>query len=84
MTLALTTMLTAALAALGLALAGFPLAGGTVHAIAQATAGSRLALTPIGQLIGEPGFGPVTRAVIAMAEGGLFGYGLAIGITRRF
>lgn len=82
--LALTTMLTAALAALALALFGLPLAGGTVHAIAQATAGSRLALTPIGQLIGEPGFGPVTRAVIAMAEGGLFGCGLAVGVTRRF
>jgi hypothetical protein len=82
--LALTTMLTAAVAALGLALVGLPLAGGTVHAIAQATAGSRLALTPIGQLIGEPGFGPLTRAVIAMAEGGLFGCGLAIGVTRRF
>jgi DNA-binding winged helix-turn-helix (wHTH) protein len=82
--LALTTMLAAALAALALALAGLPLAGGTVHAIAQATAGSRLALTPIGQLVGEPGFGPVTRALIAMGEGGLFGCGLALGLTRRF
>lgn len=78
------TMLAGALAALALAVAGLPLAGGTVHAIAQATAGSRLALTPLGLLVGEPGFGPVTRALIAMAEGGLFGGGLAIGLTRRF
>jgi DNA-binding winged helix-turn-helix (wHTH) protein len=82
--LAATTMLAGALAALVLALVGLPLAGGTVHAIAQATAGSRLALTPIGQLVGEPGFGPVTRALIAMGEGGLFGCGLAVGLTRRF
>lgn len=82
--LAATTMLAGAVAALALALVGLPLAGGTVHAIAQATAGSRLALTPIGQLVGEPGFGPVTRAIIAMAEGGLFGCGLAAGLTRRF
>ncbi len=78
------TMLAGALAALALAVAGLPLAGGTVHAIAQATAGSRLALTPLGLLVGEPGFGPVTRALIAMAEGGLFGGGLALGLTRRF
>ncbi len=78
------TILTGALAALALAVAGLPLAGGTVHAIAQATAGSRLALTPLGLLVGEPGFGPVTRALIAMAEGGLFGGGLALGLTRRF
>lgn len=84
MILTATTMAAGALAALGLALAGWPLAGGTIHAIAQETAGSRLALTPIGQLIGEPGFGPVTGAIVAMAEGGLFGCGLALGITRRF
>jgi len=78
------TMLAGALAALALAVAGLPLAGGTVHAIAQATAGSRLALTPLGLLVGEPGFGPVTRALIAMGEGGLFGGGLALGLTRRF
>ena len=78
------TMLGGAIAALVLALGGWPLAGGTVHAIAQATAGSRLALTPLGQLIGEPGFGPLTRALLAMGEGGMFGAGLAAGLTRRF
>lgn len=78
------TALGGALAALGLAVLGFPLVGGTVHAIAQATAGSRLALTPLGLLVGEPGFGPLTGALIAMGEGGLFGCGLAIGLTRRF
>jgi hypothetical protein len=40
-------------------------------------------LTPLGQLIGEPDFGPVTRTVIGMGEGVFFGLGLALGLTRR-
>jgi hypothetical protein len=40
-------------------------------------------LTPLGRLIGEPDFGPVTAALIATGEGGLFGFGLALGLTRR-
>ncbi|MPY89057.1 MAG: hypothetical protein GEU99_14150 [Luteitalea sp.] len=71
------------LAALALALAGRPLVGGTIHFIAQTSVGSQAALTPLGRLIGEPDFGPLTAALIATSEGALFGLGLALGLTRR-
>ena len=70
-------------AALLLTLAGRPLVGGTIHAIAQASRGSQAALTPIARLVGEPDFGPLTAAVIGTGEGALFGIGLSIGLTRR-
>ncbi len=71
------------LGALGVTLGGRPLVGGTVHAIAQASQGSQVTLTPLGALIGEPDFGPITRALIGTGEGALFGFGLALGLTRR-
>jgi hypothetical protein len=77
------TAIACGIAALGLALAGRALVGGTVHALAQASLGGQAALTPLGRLIGEPGFGPVTAALIGMGEGLTFGIGLALGLTRR-
>ena len=71
------------LGALGLSAAGHPLAGGTIHLIAQASHGSEVTLAPIAALIGEPDFGPATRAVIGTGEGAIFGLGLALGLTRR-
>ena len=71
------------LGALALSAAGRPLVGGTIHAIAQASQGSQAALTPLGRIIGEPDFGPITRALIGMGEGLFFGAGLALGLTRR-
>ena len=71
------------LAALALALAGRPLVGGTIHMIAEASAGSQATLTPLGKLIGESDFGPLTSAVVATGEGVVFGIGLALGLTRR-
>jgi hypothetical protein len=71
------------LAALALALAGRPLVGGTIHLIAQTSLRSQATLTPLGRLMGEPDFGPVTAALIATGEGALFGLGLALGLTRR-
>jgi DNA-binding winged helix-turn-helix (wHTH) protein len=71
------------LGALGLTRAGRPLVGGTIHVIAQASQGSHAMLTPLGELIGEPDFGPLSQAVIGTGEGVLFGLGLAIGLTRR-
>jgi hypothetical protein len=68
------------LAALALALAGRPLVGGTIHAIAQ-SAGAQATFTSLGRLLGEPDFGPLTAAVIATGEGALFGFGLALGLT---
>ena len=70
-------------AALLLAASDRPLVGGTIHAIAHASHGSQVELTPFSRWIGEPDFGPVSRALIGTGEGFLFGLGLALGLTRR-
>jgi DNA-binding winged helix-turn-helix (wHTH) protein len=70
-------------AGLALTLAGRPLAGGTIHLIASAAHGSRATLAPLGRLIGEPDFGPISGAILAFGEGGVFGLGLALGVLRR-
>ena len=75
--------LACAAATLALALSGHALVGGTVHLIAQASQGSQALLTPLGRLVGEPDFGPVSAAVLGLGEGLLFGAGLAFGLTRR-
>jgi len=80
---AIITALTCALGALAVALSGRPLVGGTLHAIAHSSADGPGLLGPLGRLIGEPGFGPVTAALIALGEGLSFGLGLALGLTRR-
>jgi DNA-binding winged helix-turn-helix (wHTH) protein len=80
---ALVTAAFCALGALTLTLAGRPLVGGTVHAIARVAHGSQVTLTPLGRLIGDPDFGPVSQAVLGAGEGALFGFGLALGLTRR-
>jgi hypothetical protein len=82
-TVALVTGAGGALAALLLAQLGLPLVGGTVHLLAQASSGSQVLLTPLGRMLGEPEFGPITRALISLAEGGCFGIGLALGLARR-
>ena len=71
------------LAGLALTMAGRPLVGGTIHAIASASNGSQAVLTPLGRLIGEPDFGPVSRAIIGTGEAFIFGFGLSLGLTRR-
>lgn len=80
---ALITAFICGLAGLALTLAGHPLVGGTIHAIADAAGGSRATLAPLGRLIGEPDFGPVSRAILAFGEGAVFGLGLAYGLMRR-
>ena len=80
---ALITAIICGLAGIALTFAGRPLAGGTIHAIADAADGSRATLAPLGRLIGEPDFGPVSRAILAFGEGGVFGLGLAYGLIRR-
>ncbi|MCC7010278.1 MAG: transcriptional regulator [Acidobacteria bacterium] len=71
------------LTACALTFMGRPLVGGTIHQIAKTSNGSRAALTSLGRLVGEPDFGPVSGTLLGMAEGGLFGAGVAIGLTRR-
>ena len=80
---ALITAAICGLAGVALTLAGRPLVGGTIHAIAAAAHGSRATLAPLGRLIGEPDFGPVSRAVLAFGEGAVFGLGVAYGLMRR-
>jgi len=72
-----------AAAALALTWAGRPLVGGTLHVIAREARGSQISLTPLGRLIGEPDFGPVSQALIAAWEGGIFGFGVGIALLRR-
>ena len=80
---ALVTAAICGLAGLGLTLGARPLVGGTIHAIAAASHGSRATLAPLGRLIGEPDFGPVSRSILAFGEGATFGLGLAYGLMRR-
>jgi O-antigen/teichoic acid export membrane protein len=54
-----------------------------LHLIAREARGSQISLTPLGRLIGEPEFGPVSQALIAAWEGGLFGLGVGIALIRR-
>lgn len=80
---ALVTAFLCGLGGMALTFAGFPLAGGTIHAIANAAEGSQATLAPLGRLIGEPDFGPISRAILASGEAATFGFGLALGIFRR-
>ena len=78
-----TVALGCGLAALALSGLGLPLVGGYVHAVVQATRGGEVLLEPLGQFIGEPGFGPLTQALFGAFEGAVFGASLAFGLTRR-
>ena len=80
---ALITAVICGLAGLALTSAGRLLIGGTIHAIADASAGSRATLAPLGRLIGEPDFGPISRSILAFSEGAMFGLGVAYGLMRR-
>jgi len=79
---ALVTAGACALGALALTLAGRPLVGGTIHTIARVAHGS-VTLTPLGRVIGDPDFGRLSQALLGTGEGALFGFGTALGLTRR-
>lgn len=70
-----------AIAAACLAFTGHALVGGTIHMVALASQGSQIALTPLGLVLGEPEFGPLSRGLVAAFEGGMFGLGLSLGLT---
>ena len=80
---ALVTAVCCGLAGLAISFTGRPLAGGTIHVIADAAEGSRATLAPLGRLIGEPDFGRVTSAILAFGEAATFGFGIAYGLIRR-
>lgn len=79
---AIVAFFTAAGAA-ALALSGGLLVGGIINEIARLSPEANLALAPLGRLIGEPEFGPVTRVLLSAFEGAAFGLGLALGLTSR-
>lgn len=79
----LLTALLCGAAALLLTIADRPLVGGTLHLIGRAAEGAQVSLAPLGRLVGEPDFGPVTRAVLGFGEAAIFGFGLSIGLTKR-
>jgi hypothetical protein len=72
-----------AVAGAALALAGRLLVGGLLHDIARTSRDAQFVLAPLGHLIGEPDFGPMTRAILSAFEGGTFGCALTLGLTRR-
>lgn len=80
---ALLVALCCAVAAVTLSLLGRSLVGGLVHEIARSSNNADLVLAPLGRLIGEPDFGPLTRTLASAFEGALFGFSLAFGLTRR-
>ena len=55
-----------------IAILGGHLLGGSLASLADAFPDSRLRLDAIGQLFGEPGFGPLSQAVTAGLEAALF------------
>jgi len=80
---AVVTGLVCGMAGLALTLAGRPLAGGTIHALAQTADGSQATLAPLARLIGEPDFGPLSGAILAFVETAMFGLGLSAGLLRH-
>jgi hypothetical protein len=80
---AISTAALCGVGALALTVSGRPLVGGTLHALAREAQGSQITLAPLGRLIGEPDFGPVTQSLIGTGEGAMFGLGLALGLMRR-
>ncbi|MFN3856588.1 MAG: transcriptional regulator [Caulobacter sp.] len=60
------------LAGLLVALTGGRLMGGSLDLLARDFPGSRLDLAPVGRLLAEPAFGPLSLAVTAALEGALF------------
>ena len=62
-------------------LLGGQMMGGSLDLLAHSFPGSRLRLDGIGQLFGEPGFGPIAQAVTGGLEGALFGAFVAGAMT---
>ncbi|HLA77475.1 MAG TPA: winged helix-turn-helix domain-containing protein [Vicinamibacteria bacterium] len=80
---ALVTGLSCALGGLALTASGANLAGASLNLMARSFQGSQVRLAPLARLLGEPDLGPTTRSVLGAWEGGIFGSGLAFGLTRR-
>lgn len=77
------TGLSCAVAALAITALGGRLAGTSLNVVARSFQGSQVGLAPLARMLGEPEMGPLSRGVIGAYEGALFGFGLALGLTRR-
>jgi DNA-binding winged helix-turn-helix (wHTH) protein len=77
------TGLSCAAAAVVITVLGGHLAGTSLNFVARSFQGSQVGLAPVARMLGEPEMGPLSRAVIGAYEGALFGFGLALGLTRR-
>jgi DNA-binding winged helix-turn-helix (wHTH) protein len=78
-----TVGLVTAAAGTALAVADRTLVGGLVNEIAKTSPSANLVLAPLGQLIGEPDFGPITSIALSAFEAGVFGAAVAFGLTIR-
>jgi hypothetical protein len=79
---AILTAAACALAGVAATAAGANLTGVSLNTLARAFQGS-VQLAPVARLLGEAELGPVTRGALAVYEGAFFGFGLALGFTRR-
>ena len=77
------TGLSCAAAAVVITVVGGHLAGTSLNFVARSFQGSQVGLAPLARMLGEPELGPLSRAVIGAYEGAFFGFGLALGLTRR-
>jgi DNA-binding winged helix-turn-helix (wHTH) protein len=77
------TGLSCAAAAVVITALGGQLAGTSLNFVARSFQGSQVGLAPLARMLGEPELGPLSRAVIGAYEGAFFGFGLALGLTRR-
>ncbi len=77
------TGLSCAASAVVIAALGGHLAGTSLNFVARSFQGSQVGLAPLARMLGEPELGPLSRAVIGAYEGAFFGFGLALGLTRR-
>lgn len=66
-----------------MSMAGGRLLGGSLDLLLQAFPDARLSLAPLGALMGEATFGPVTRTVTAALEAGLFVGSVVALLTAR-
>jgi hypothetical protein len=77
------TGVSCAVAAVVITALGGHLAGTSLNFVARSFSGSQVGLAPLARMLGEPELGPLSRAVIGAYEGAFFGFGLALGLTRR-
>jgi len=77
--------LAGAIAGLLVPLLGGHLLGGSLNLLSQGFPDGRLRLDAIGSLVGEQGFGPISEALTATIEGGVFGlcFARALALGRR-